>query len=92
MGCSPRCPFQDTAIENSDTKTQSWHSDRIVRIQFAGFGQPELIIDPAQEWQCENRASISSQLLLPGIIGRSIWFLIGEKENRERSPAENPPS
>ena len=35
-------------------------------------GQPELMIDPAQEWQCENRASISSQLFLPGIIGRSI--------------------
>src|SRR6267143_6281836 len=32
MGCSPRCPFQGTAIANSDAKTQSWHSDRIVRI------------------------------------------------------------
>jgi hypothetical protein len=54
-------------------------------------GKEELMIDPAQEWQCENRASISPQLFLPGIIGRSIGFLSGEKENRERSPAENPP-
>ena len=35
-------------------------------------GKQELMIDPVQEWQCENRASISPQLFLPGIIGRSM--------------------
>ena len=55
------------------------------------FGKQELMIGPAQEWQRENRVSISSQLFLPGIIGRSIGFLIAEKENRESSPADNPP-
>jgi hypothetical protein len=31
-----------------------------------------------------------SQLFLPGTISRSIWFVIGEKEE-PRSPAEDPP-
>jgi hypothetical protein len=54
-------------------------------------GKPELIIDPAQEWQCENRASIFFPAV-PARNNRSFdWFLIGEKENRETSPAENPP-
>jgi hypothetical protein len=57
------------------------HSPRLV-------GKQELIKDPAHEWQCENRASISPHLFLPGIIGRAIWFVIGEKERR---PAESPP-
>jgi hypothetical protein len=32
------------------------------------------LVDPAQEWQCENRASISSQLFVLGMIGRSFGF------------------
>jgi glyoxylase-like metal-dependent hydrolase (beta-lactamase superfamily II) len=35
MGCSPCRPLHVTAMANSETKTQPWHSDRIVRIQFA---------------------------------------------------------
>jgi hypothetical protein len=29
--------FQDGHVANSDTKTQPWHSDRIVLIQFRGL-------------------------------------------------------
>jgi hypothetical protein len=29
--------FQDGHVANSDTKTQPWHSDRIVLVQFRGL-------------------------------------------------------
>jgi hypothetical protein len=54
-------------------------------------GKQELIIDPAQEWWVRT-PSIRFFPAIPARNNRSFdWFLIGEKENRERSPAENPP-
>jgi hypothetical protein len=44
-------------------------------------GKQELIIDPAQEWQCETEHPF-----LPSYSARNNrsfdWFVIGEKENR----------
>ncbi len=78
-------------MANSDTRTQPWHSDWMFAFNSQIVGQQELVIDPAQQWQCENRASIFSPAILARNNRSFDWFVISENENRERSPSENPP-
>jgi hypothetical protein len=65
-----------TPVLAMHTQTRSGVTSRIV-------GKQELIIDRAREWSCENRASISPQLFLPGIIGRAIRDRREGKTGRE---------
>ena len=53
-------------------------------------GKQEVMIDPAEK--VVRKPSIHFFPAIPGRNNRSFdWFLIGEKENRERIPTENPP-
>jgi hypothetical protein len=53
-------------------------------------GKQELIIDLPKN--CSAKTEHPFLPAIPARNNRSFdWFVIGEKENRERSPAENPP-
>ncbi len=91
MGCSSRCPFRTPLWQIRTLKRSPSTRTGLFAFNSQIVGKQELVIDPAQEWQCENRASIFSPAI-PARNNRSFdSCVIGEKESRERIPAENPP-
>ena len=61
------CSFQDTAIANSDTKTQPWHSDGIALIQFRGlsanrkYSKPPAIVSTGDKSRLLSNRSLKGE-------------------------------